>query len=146
MNNFYFNIQPISDSFKKPERATEHDAGLDVFSTAEKVVGPFQTVLIPLGFKAEFAPGYVCDVRTRSGLALKEGLVVLNSPGTIDAGYRGEWGVILRNVDGTEKKIKIGDKIAQLVFLKCEIDFPVSIVDKLSESQRGEGGYGSTGK
>lgn len=143
-----FKILPIHPDFKMPERANPDDAGLDVFAIEELVIFPGQAKLAKLGFKAEFSPGYECQVRTRSGRALKDKLIVLNAPGTIDASYRGEYGVILYNADLEDKHaihIFKGDKIAQLVFNEIEIPTP-KIVDSLSNTSRGTGGFGSTGK
>lgn len=145
-----FKILPISPNFKMPERANPDDAGLDVFATEELVLFPGQAKLAKLGFKAEFSPGFECQVRTRSGKALKESLIVLNAPGTIDASYRGEYGVILYNADldaASQHTIRIepGDKIAQLVFNEIEIP-TLKIVTHLSNTDRGTGGFGSTGK
>ena len=149
MAQFYFKILPTSNNFKCPKRENKEDAGLDVFSTEEKTIFPGEAKLFTLGFKAEFPTGFECQVRTRSGKALKDKLIVLNAPGTIDSSYRGEYGVILYNADlGNKYPIRIskGDKIAQLVFNKVEFENKVEIVKKLSDTPRGEGGFGSSDK
>lgn len=145
MNQFYFKVKLEHQDAKIPQRATNTDAGLDVFSIQDYTLYPGERKLFDLGFKAEFAQNYVCDVRSKSGRALKEGLIVLNQPGTIDSGYRGNYGVILfnSNIDGNIT-IKKGEKIAQLIFTKCEIDFEIEIIKELSDSQRSSGGFGSS--
>ena len=106
---------------------------------------PGDRLLVGCGFSIAVPKGYMMDVRTRSGMALKQGLVVANSPGTIDEDYRGEVGVILINQSGIEIKLNIGDKIAQGVIIKYE-KAEFEMVDDLDETDRGEGGFGSTGK
>ncbi len=106
---------------------------------------PFERVLIGTGLSMEIPDGYEIQVRPRSGLALKSGVTVLNAPGTIDSDYRGEVGVILHNTCQYLCEIRLGDRIAQGILAKCEqADFETE--EELSETERGAGGFGSTGK
>lgn len=129
-----------------PSYETAASAGMDVRAANEEdiILKPFERKLIPTGLFLEIPDGYECQVRSRSGLALKSGVSVLNAPGTIDADYRGEVGVILINLSQEEFVVKKGDRVAQLVFAKFEQAQWIAS-DELSESQRGEGGFGSTG-
>lgn len=129
-----------------PRYETLLSAGMDVraFIDNPKVIAPLERTLIKTGLYVEMAKGYEIQVRPRSGLALKKGITVLNSPGTIDADYRGEIGVILINLSQEDFKINSGDRIAQLVV--CKHEQPViEEVDQISSSERGEKGFGSTG-
>ncbi len=129
-----------------PRYETLLSAGMDVraFIDNPKVIAPLERTLIKTGLYVEMAKGYEIQVRTRSGLALKKGITVLNSPGTIDADYRGEIGVILINLSKEDFEINPGDRIAQLVV--CKHEQPViEEVDQISSSERGEKGFGSTG-
>jgi len=132
-----------------PTYHSEDAAGLDlvaaVDSGADVVLQPGARALIPTGFAIELPPGYEAQVRPRSGLALNFGVTVLNSPGTIDADYRGEIGVILINLGNHPFAIKRGARIAQLVV--CPVArVALGEVDALSDSARGLGGFGSTGR
>lgn len=130
-----------------PTRATEGDAGLDLYSSENTEVDYGKTVLVSTGIAVEIPLGYVGLVHPRSGLAAKYGVTVVNAPGTIDAGYRGEVKVILSKLDnqgGQSFRIKKGDRIAQLVIQKVELP-EVEVVDELSDTARGAGGFGSTG-
>lgn len=130
-----------------PKKAHASDAGYDIKAACDVIVtlNPGDIVLVPAGFKMELEQGYEAQIRSRSGNALKLGLIVANSPGTIDAGYRGEVGVILHNAGSKKIIVHRGDKIAQMVFAKLpEIDIEISAVSEYSD--RGEGGFGSTGK
>lgn len=129
-----------------PRYETLLSAGMDVraFIDNPKVIAPLERTLIKTGLYVEMAKGYEIQVRPRSGLALKKGITVLNSPGTIDADYRGEIGVILINLSKEDFEINPGDRIAQLVV--CKHEQPViEEVDQISSSERGEKGFGSTG-
>lgn len=129
-----------------PEYATPQSAGVDLRANIDGqiLIPPFERVLIPTGLYIALPDGYEAQVRPRSGLALKQGLTVLNSPGTIDADYRGEVCVILANLSKMEVKVKDGDRIAQMVINKYEkADFVQ--VDVLDETERGAGGFGHTG-
>ena len=130
-----------------PEYQTEHAAGLDLrASLAEAVtLEPLQRQLIPTGLFLELPEGYEAQVRPRSGLAFKYGITVLNSPGTIDADYRGEVMVLLINLSGRPFVVQPGERIAQLVVAAYQ-RITWQPADELSETMRGAGGYGSTGK
>ena len=130
-----------------PKYQTLLSAGMDLRAYLEDpiVLKPFQRVLVKTGLFISLHPGYEAQVRPRSGLALKKGISVLNSPGTIDADYRGEIGVILINLSDLDFKIDSGDRIAQMVIAKHETVFWKS-VDKLDDSLRGDKGFGSTDK
>ena len=132
---------------KLPKYETLLSAGMDLRAYLEEpiVLKPLQRTLVKTGLFVSLQPGYEAQVRPRSGLALKKGISVLNSPGTIDADYRGEIGVILINLSDSEFKIDSGDRIAQMVIAKHETVSWKS-VDKLDDSLRGDKGFGSTGK
>ena len=130
-----------------PEYATVHAAGLDLKANLDEpvILKPLQRQLISTGLFIELPAGFEAQIRPRSGLAFKNGITVLNSPGTIDADYRGELKVLLVNLSDTDFVINDGERIAQMVIAKHEqIDWYV--VSELKESKRGEGGFGSTGK
>jgi dUTP pyrophosphatase len=130
-----------------PEYETIASAGLDIRAHLEEsfTLQPGERTLVKTGLFMEIPVGYEAQVRPRSGLAIKKGITVLNSPGTIDADYRGEVGVILVNLSQSPFVIEDGDRIAQLVFAKVEQASWIS-ADELSSTERGEGGFGSTGK
>jgi dUTP pyrophosphatase len=130
-----------------PEYETIASAGLDLraFLSEKMVLLPLERKLVKTGLFMEIPVGYEAQVRPRSGLALKNGITVLNSPGTIDADYRGEIGVILINLSQDPFEIQSGDRIAQVVFAQVE-QAEWQLTDSLSETNRGEGGFGSTGK
>jgi len=130
-----------------PEYKTEQSAGLDLCAQLDAPieVQPMERVLVPTGLYIELPPGTEGQVRPRSGLALKQGLTVLNSPGTIDADYRGEVRVILINLSGEVQSIAPGDRIAQLVVARYE-QIKWEPTDSLDHTERGAGGFGSTGK
>lgn len=133
--------------FGEPEYATSLSAGMDIRADiAESVVlKPLQRAMIPTGLFVELPEGYELQVRPRSGLAAKYGITVLNSPGTVDADYRGEIKVILVNLGSEPFEIKRGERIAQMVVARYErVEWRPS--EQLSETMRGEGGFGSTGK
>ena len=129
-----------------PEYATPLSAGIDLRASLEESISvdAFDSRLIPTGLYIELPEGYEAQVRPRSGLALKYQITVLNSPGTIDADYRGEIGVILMNHSDTPFIIEPGDRIAQLVFNKVEQAEFIE-VEELSKTERGKGGFGHTG-
>jgi len=132
-----------------PKYATLGSAGIDLRSKEFNMLNPNQAVLVKTGLFVEIPAGYELQIRSKSGLALNHGIVVLNSPGTIDSDYRGEIGVILINYHPTTKYIiKAGDKIAQAVLSKVEqISWKnVESVKDLQETERADGGFGSTGK
>ncbi len=131
-----------------PTYETINSAGMDLrayLPDGELVIKPMQRALVPTGLFMEIPVGYEGQVRPRSGLAIKSGITVLNSPGTIDADYRGEVKVILINLSDVDFVIKSGDRIAQLVIAKHE-QMEVVKVETLSETERGAGGFGHTGK
>ena len=130
-----------------PKYQTLLSAGMDLRAYLEGpiVLKPLQRALVKTGLFISLHPGYEAQVRPRSGLALKKGISVLNAPGTIDADYRGEIGVILINLSDSDFKIDSGDRIAQMVVAKHETVFWKS-VDKLDDSLRGDKGFGSTDK
>ncbi|HIP31688.1 MAG TPA: dUTP diphosphatase [Crocinitomicaceae bacterium] len=129
-----------------PSYETIASAGLDVRANIEESIElkPLARTLVKTGLFMEIPVGYECQVRPRSGLALKKGVSVLNSPGTIDADYRGEVGVILVNLSDETFVIENGERIAQLVFAKVE-QAEWEQVKRLTETDRGAGGFGSTG-
>ena len=131
---------------KLPKYETLLSAGMDLRAYLENpiVLKPQQRTLVKTGLFISLKPGYEAQVRPRSGLALKKGISILNSPGTIDADYRGEIGVILINLSDSDFKIDSGDRIAQMVIVKHETVSWKS-VDKLDDSLRGDKGFGSTG-
>lgn len=127
-----------------PSYAHKGDAGLDLHSVEEKLIESGSTALIKTGIKIELPEGTEAQVRPRSGLALKNTITVLNSPGTIDEGYRGEVGVILINHGKESFKVEKGMKIAQMVIQKVE-RVQIEEFNELSDTSRDEGGFGSTG-
>lgn len=134
----------VNELAKLPEYAHEGDAGMDLFSIEEIVIHPSETALIHTGIKIELPRNTEAQIRPRSGLALKHSITVLNTPGTIDEGYRGEIGVILINHGKIPFKVEKNMKIAQMV-VKPITRVSILEVGELSESERAEGGFGSTG-
>ena len=128
-----------------PAKAHSDDAAYDLRSRIDLTIDPGKVALVPTGLTLELPVGYEAQVRPRSGLALKSGIGVLNGPGTIDAGYRGEVGSILFNFSDRPFEIRRGDRISQMVIAKLA-DVHLESVEQLSESARGNGGFGSTGK
>jgi len=130
-----------------PAYETAHAAGMDLraFITEEIIIKPLQRFLIPTGLFIELPVGYEAQIRPRSGLAYKHGVTVLNSPGTIDADYRGELKVLLVNLSDTDFVINNGERIAQMVVAKHET-VVWEETEELSDTDRGAGGYGHTGK
>lgn len=131
-----------------PTYMSEHAAGLDLTACpvdgAEVVLQPGERRLIQTGLAIELEPGWEAQVRPRSGLALRHGVTLLNAPGTIDADYRGEVGIILINLGQAPFTVRSGDRIAQMVVARVERVRPVA-VEALGESRRGDGGFGHTG-
>ena len=129
-----------------PAYETAGSAGMDIRANINQLVEiePFGRVLIKTGLFIELPNGFEAQIRTRSGMALKKGLSVLNSPGTIDADYRGEIGVILVNISNEKKEIKDGDRVAQMVIAKIEQPKLIEVTE-LNQTKRGAGGFGSTG-
>jgi len=141
----HIKIEKIFPDAILPSYAHPGDAGMDLFSYETYILKLGERRLFKTGLKVEIPEGYEMQIRPRSGSALNHGVTVLNTPGTIDAGYRGEVGVILINHGEEVYSIKKGDKIAQAVISSVERAV-LEEVEKLEESSRGEGGFGSTGK
>ena len=142
------NINIINNSgHELPQYETAHAAGMDLRAFIEKeiTIKPLQRVLVPTGLYIELPIGYEAQIRPRSGLAYKHGISIVNSPGTIDADYRGEIKVLLVNLSDTDFVVNNGDRIAQMVIAKHET-VAWNAVEELSDTVRGAGGYGHTGK
>ena len=137
-------IKKIKEDAIVPKYAHEGDAGVDLYSAEEYLLKAGERVLVSTGIKIAVPMGFEAQVRPKSGLALKHGVSVCNTPGTVDSGYRGEVGVIAINHGNEDFKIDKGKKIAQMVIKKVEAA-EFEEVDELEESARGEGGFGSTG-
>lgn len=138
-------IQRLDEHVPVPSYAHPGDAGADLTTTVDVMLGPGERAMVPTGISLALPEGYVALVHPRSGLAARCGISIVNAPGTVDAGYRGEVTVMLINLDPvTPVKLQRGDRIAQLVVQQVERARFVE-VDRLPASARGEGGYGSTG-
>ena len=138
-------IQKLDKKLKKPEYAHIGDAGLDLYSAVDCILRPSERRKVPTGIKIAIPEGYAGFVQPKSGLAIKNGLSLVNTPGLIDSGYRGEVCAILINLDPQKDIIiKRGDKICQLVIQRVE-NVEIEITDELENTSRGEGGFGSTG-
>ena len=138
-------IQRLDPSLPLPERAHPGDAGADLFAAADVELAPGQRAVVPTGVAIALPDGYAAFVHPRSGLAARYGVTIVNAPGTVDAGYRGEIRVTLLNTDADSPvRFQRGDRIAQLVVQRVE--YPAfHEVDRLPGSARGDGGFGSTG-
>ena len=137
-------VKKLSPDAKIPQAAREGDAAYDLYSAVDYELRPGERYAVPTGIAIEVPDGYEGQVRPRSGLAAKEGVTVLNTPGTIDSGYRGEVKTIMINLGDRPFKITKGMRISQLAIRPVpEVEFIE--VDKLSDTERGEGGFGSTG-
>ena len=136
-----------SSNNKTPSLATKGAAGADIraFIENKTILKPMERKLISTGLKIEIPLGYEVQIRPRSGLAFKNGITVINSPGTIDSDYRGEIGILLINLSNENFEINNGDRIAQMVLSKYEVPNFIE-TSKISISQRGQDGFGSTGK
>jgi len=128
-----------------PKYAKQGDAGMDICAAEDIHISPFNWTAVSTGLYVEIPEGYEIQIRSRSGLAYKHGIQVLNSPGTIDSGYRGEIKVILKNNDHRTYNVSKGDRIAQMVVAPVTTA-TLTEVAEISETERGEGGLGSTGK
>ncbi len=130
-----------------PAYATPGSSGMDIRASLELAcqLEPFERVLVPTGLFIELPEGYEAQIRPRSGLAIKQGITCLNSPGTIDADYRGEIKIILINLSGEKQVVEHGDRIAQMIFQKVE-KAGWEEVQLLESTQRNQGGFGHTGK
>lgn len=145
MEQYNLKIKKISKDAIIPNYAHEGDAGLDLYSIKELVLNPGERGLVHTGIQIELPKNTEAQIRPRSGLALKHGITTLNSPGTIDEGYRGEIGVILINHSNEVFKVEIGMKIAQMV-IKPVLKVEITEVEELSnDTERSEKGFGSSG-
>jgi dUTP pyrophosphatase len=136
----------LEDGAKLPTRAHEGDAGLDLYACEEAHIGPGERWSVGTGVAVEIPKGHAGLVLPRSGLARKHGIALVNSPGLIDAGYRGEVRVLLLNTDPANTfRVEIGDRVAQLVIAPIALAESVE-VESLSDSARGDGGFGSSGR
>ena len=139
-------IQKLDKKLKKPEYAHIGDAGLDLYSAVDCILRPSERRKVPTGIKIAIPEGCAGFIQPKSGLAIKNGLSLVNTPGLIDSGYRGEVCAILINLDlQKDIIIKRGDKICQLVIQRVE-NVEIEITDELENTSRGEGGFGSTGQ
>jgi len=142
----FFKKLPHAESIELPDYATRDSAGMDVRAVVDEplTLKPGQRALVPTGFQMALPPGYEAQIRPRSGLALRHGITMLNTPGTIDADYRGEVSVLVVNLGQEPYEISRGDRIAQMVIAPVT---RAEIVEagELPETVRGEGGFGSTG-
>lgn len=145
MSSLTLPVKVVNDNAVLPETAYEGDAGIDLRSVEEITLQPFERALIHTGICVAIPEGYAGFVLPRSGSAIKQGLSLVNAPGLIDSGYRGELMCIAINLDAHEPiHVKVGDRIAQLVIMGVE-NVSLLVQDELSETQRGEGGFGSSG-
>ena len=142
--NIKLKIKKLNPEAILPSYAHKGDAGMDLFSIKDYILKPGERVFIETGLAFEIEEGYEIQIRPRSGLALKYGLSIVNSPGTVDSGYRGPINIILINHGQETFTVNKGDKVAQAVLNKIE-KAEIEEVSELSESQRGDGGFGSTG-
>jgi dUTP pyrophosphatase len=141
------NINVINKSENPlPEYATEGSSGMDLRANNETalILKPLERVLVPTGLFLEIPLGFEAQIRPRSGLAVKKGLTCLNTPGTIDSDYRGEIKVLLINLSNEEQEINLGERIAQMVFVKVDIA-QLTLVHQLNDTVRAAGGFGHTG-
>ena len=137
-------VKRLTPTAKIPARSTEHASCFDLCADADGTLAPGQRCLVKTGLSVAVPPGFEVQVRSRSGLALKQGVSVLNSPGTVDADYRGEVGVILINHGSEPFSFKRGDRIAQMGVYRVEM-CPAVEVTELTDTARGAGGFGHTG-
>lgn len=127
-----------------PKYMTDGSSGADIFASEDVFIEPFDVSLVPTGIRVEIPYGYELQIRPRSGFSLKNKILILNTPGTIDSDYRGEIKVIMFNLNRERFCIKKGDRIAQMVLSKVEkANF---VVDKINNTKRGDGGFGHTGQ
>ncbi len=138
-------IARLDERARLPTRAHDGDAGLDLYALEGVVLAPGQRASVPTGIAVEIPPGQAGLVLPRSGLAARHGISVVNAPGLIDSGYRGEVRVLLLNTDREQPfELAAGDRIAQLVLVRVELPTPVEVAS-LTDSERGAGGFGSSG-
>ncbi len=139
-------VKRLDPDLPLPRRAHETDAGCDLYSRIDVVLRPGERTLVPTGIEIAIPEGYAGFIQPRSGLALQHGIGIVNSPGLIDSGYRGEVSVILINQDAKKTfRVRRGDKICQLVIQRVEKS-KFQVVDSLDETGRGKGGFGSSGQ
>lgn len=144
MDKLKVKLKRLSEDIPLPRYETCGSSGMDLFSAVDTAIEPGGYNLIPTGLALEIPEGHEAQVRPRSGLACKQGIGVLNSPGTIDSDYRGEVKVVLFNFSKKPFVINKGDRIAQLVFTQV-IQADIQVADGLAPTERGEGGFGHTG-
>ena len=137
-------VKKLRENAVVPRYARDGDAGMDVCSVEDCVLKSGERRLVSTGLAFEIPIGMELQIRPRSGLALKNGISLVNSPGTLDSGYRGELGIILINHGDGDFEVRVGDRIAQIVLNRFEV-MEIKEVDELSDSVRGDGGFGSTG-
>jgi dUTP pyrophosphatase len=147
MDGIIVKIKKLNEDFVMPLKATEFSSGFDLYANIKEkiMIKPLERKLINSGMIMEIPNGYEGQIRPRSSLALKNGVTVLNSPGTIDCDYRGEVKILLINLSPDEFVIQSGDRIAQIVFTKVS-DVKILEMDSFQDTVRGDGGFGSTGK
>lgn len=147
MEKIELKIEKMPHCNELPQYQTAGSAGMDIRAAIEQpvTVGPLERMLIPTGIKIELPHGYEAQIRPRSGMAIKHGITMINSPGTIDEDYRGEVKIAVVNISNTAYTIEPGERIAQMVIAKVEQPEIVPVVS-VSETLRGAGGFGSTGK
>ena len=146
MGSLQVPLKLVDDAAVAPQSAYAGDAGIDLRSTADMTLQPFERALIPTGLAMAIPEGYAGFVLPRSGSAIKQGLSLVNAPGLIDSNYRGEIKCIAINLDAkTPIEVHVGDRVAQLVIMRVE-QAALMQVDELDETQRGAGGFGSSGK
>ena len=139
-------VQRLHEGAKLPTHAHDGDAGYDLYAVEAATLGPGERAMVPTGIAIEVSHGHAALILPRSGTAAKYGISLVNAPGLIDSGYRGELRVLLLNTDRSEMfEVAPGDRIAQLVLVRVETP-PVEEVDTLRDSERGEGGFGSSGR
>ena len=147
IKNKNLKVELLNDDAKFPEYAYPSDSGFDLFSTEEVILQPFGRALVPTGIKLSIPEEFEIQVRPKSGLAINQGLTVLNTPGTVDSGYNGEIKVIIFNTNNITVSISKGTKIAQAVLCPVVNGKYVNLiqVDKVENGDRGDNGFGSTG-
>lgn len=138
-------IRLLSDKAQMPRQATPESAGADLCSSESMTIYPNDIRLVHTGLQMDIPKGYHVEVRSRSGLALREGVFVLNSPGTVDSDYTGEIGVILCNAGKEPFNIDVGDRIAQMVVIHHEVPSFTLVNEIQKDTERGSGGFGHTG-
>lgn len=139
-------IERLPHCYKLPQRQTDGASGFDIYAAAPLTLQVYQRGIVPAGFKIAIPRGHEGQIRPRSGLAMRRGLTVLNTPGTIDSDYRGEVAVLLANISFSIQTIDRGDRIAQLVIVPVchDVEFNQTAIDRAG-TERGAGGFGSTG-